>query len=584
MVDNLRSAVLQHLVGSAPVFNPKYADFARHWGFQISACNVRSPAEKGRVENAVGYVKKNFLAGLELPDFAALASAARLWVDTVADVRIHAATHERPIDRFEDERAHLQRLNPTGFDLGRISLVRASATCRVALESNHYSVPPLLAGQRLTLKAYPDRVCVYHQDRLVARHPRSMDRHRDIEDPEHVRALQAQRASAREQRLMVQWLALSPRAAGLRARDWRPSASTRAGISARSSRWPRCMAREAVARAIDDGLELQAFSAEYIANILAARRRSRRASPRRCNSRAAPTCSSWTCPSRICPSTTVNKEPIMSHRRHDIARQNGGATEPEDNALCAQLSALNLPFIREQHQALAQTAVDKHWSHLDYLGELAAGETAARDDRRVQRRIKDARFPVLKTLDQFDWNWPTRINRLQVQNLFHLDFVAKNGNVVFISATGLGKSHLMTALGHAACLRGHSVLFTGAIDIINTLAAAQAVLGGLKRAMDRYVKPAASCASTNSATCPIDKFGADCLFQILSHRYERGATLIDHEPRLQAVGQHLQQRQRAHLGAARPPAAPRRNRLDRGQELPHQGSGRRLNRPQIQTG
>jgi transposase len=273
MVDNLRSAVLQHLVGSAPVFNPKYADFARHWGFQISACNVRSPAEKGRVENAVGYVKKNFLAGLELPDFAALAPAARLWVDTVADVRIHAATHERPIDRFEGERQHLQRLNPTSFDLGRISLVRASATCRVALESNHYSVPPQFAGQRLTLKAYPDRVCVYHQDRLVARHPRSMERHRDFEDPEHVRALQAQRTSAREQRLMMQWLALSPRAAAY-AQGLEAKRANARGHIRKIVALAEIHGREAVARAIDDGLELQAFSAEYIANIVAARRRS----------------------------------------------------------------------------------------------------------------------------------------------------------------------------------------------------------------------------------------------------------------------------------------------------------------------
>ena len=70
MVDNLKSAVLQRLVGVAPVFNPKYLDFSRHWGFQISACNVRAGNEKGRVENGVGYVKKNLLAGLELPDFA----------------------------------------------------------------------------------------------------------------------------------------------------------------------------------------------------------------------------------------------------------------------------------------------------------------------------------------------------------------------------------------------------------------------------------------------------------------------------------------------------------------------------------
>jgi DNA replication protein DnaC len=192
--------------------------------------------------------------------------------------------------------------------------------------------------------------------------------------------------------------------------------------------------------------------------------------------------------------------------------------------LRSQLSALNLPFMLENYQAFAQSAADKHWSHLDYLTELLGGEASARDDRRVQRCIKQARFPVLKTLDQFDWNWPTKINRLLIQNLFHLDFVAKNANVVFISGTGLGKSHLMTALGHAACLRGHSVLFTGAVDIINSMAAAQAS-GGMKQTLNHYIKPRVLCID-ELGYLPIDKFGADCLFQIISHRYERGATLL----------------------------------------------------------
>jgi DNA replication protein DnaC len=151
---------------------------------------------------------------------------------------------------------------------------------------------------------------------------------------------------------------------------------------------------------------------------------------------------------------------------------------PDADALHSHMGALNLPFMLEHHQVYAQSAADKSWSHLQYLTELINGEAAAQADRRVQRCINLARFPVLKTLDQFDWNWPTKINRLLIQNLFHLDFVKQRGNVVFISGTGLGKSHLMTALGHAACQSGHSVLFTGAVEIINTLAAAQAS-GGL---------------------------------------------------------------------------------------------------------
>ena len=197
---------------------------------------------------------------------------------------------------------------------------------------------------------------------------------------------------------------------------------------------------------------------------------------------------------------------------------------PDLDVVRKHLDVLKLPFMLQNHQTLAQAAVDKHWSHLEYLTELISGEAQAREDRRVARCIQQARFPVLKTLDQFDWNWPTKINRLLIQNLFHLDFVKQRANVVFVSGTGLGKSHLMTALGHAACQRGHSVLFSGAIEIINTLTEAHAS-GSIKRALNHYIKPEVLCID-ELGYLPIDKFGADCLFQILSHRYERGATLI----------------------------------------------------------
>src|ERR1035437_6145119 len=272
MVDNLKSAVLQRLIGLAPVFNPKYLDFSRHWGFEIKPCNVRSGNEKGRVENGVGYVKKNFLAGLELPDFAAMQPAATLWMDTVANVRMHESTHQRPIDRFEEERAHLKRPSPAGFDLARVRTVSATKQFRVPLESNPYSVPARYAGHRLTLKAYADRVCIYDHEQLVVRHPRSMDRHKDIEDPEHQRQLLVQRKSAREQRLVVQFLAISARGAayryGLETHHFNARAHLRKIVAL-----VELHGKEAVARALDDGLELQAFSAEYVAHILSARRR-----------------------------------------------------------------------------------------------------------------------------------------------------------------------------------------------------------------------------------------------------------------------------------------------------------------------
>jgi transposase len=272
MIDNLRSAVLSRLVGEAPVFNPRYLDFARHWGFTISPCNVGKGNEKGRVENGVGYVKKNFLNGLDLLDFSAVNPAAQLWLDTIANVRMHGETHRRPLDLFKEEQPHLRPLNPTAYDIGRIQSQRASPQFRVALDSNHYSVPAEFANQRVTMKAYPDRVCIYHQDQLIARHVRSYDRHKDIEDADHPKALLAQRRNAREQRLLQQFLSLSRHAPayveGLEQRRANPRHHLRKIVAL-----SEIYGVDALDRAIQDGIAFAAYSCEYIANILEMRAR-----------------------------------------------------------------------------------------------------------------------------------------------------------------------------------------------------------------------------------------------------------------------------------------------------------------------
>ena len=137
------------------------------------------------------------------------------------------------------------------------------------------------------------------------------------------------------------------------------------------------------------------------------------------------------------------------------------------------LAYLKLGFIAEQYAALAKQAAHKAWSHVDYLARLLEGEANVRRDRATKSRIRLARFPVIKTLEQFRWDWPTRINRLQVQNHFHLEFINDKANLILLGGVGLGKTHLATALGYTACLKGHSVLFASAIDVINTLAAAR---------------------------------------------------------------------------------------------------------------
>ena len=189
-----------------------------------------------------------------------------------------------------------------------------------------------------------------------------------------------------------------------------------------------------------------------------------------------------------------------------------------------QLLYLKLPFMRENHMALAETASKERWSHHDYLQALIRGETAIRKDKAVQRRIAAARFPVVKTLDQFSWTWPKKINRELIQHLSALHFLEKNANLIFLGGVGLGKTHLSTAIGYNACLKGYTVLFTTAIDVINALIAAHAA-GRLQQELKKYLKPSLLILD-ELGYLPIDKAGADMLFQVISHRYERGSMII----------------------------------------------------------
>jgi DNA replication protein DnaC len=195
---------------------------------------------------------------------------------------------------------------------------------------------------------------------------------------------------------------------------------------------------------------------------------------------------------------------------------------PDD--LRRQLQFLKLPFILEHFEELAQKAAAEPWSHVEYLARLIEGEAALRQDRARQRRIKQARFPVLKTLPQFDFTWPAKINRPQVQNLFRLKFIEDKANAILIGGVGLGKTHLAIALGWAACQAGPRVRFATAIDIINSLSAAQKA-GRLDKELKQYTRPELLIID-ELGYLPVDKRGADLLFQIISHRYERGSIVL----------------------------------------------------------
>ena len=194
------------------------------------------------------------------------------------------------------------------------------------------------------------------------------------------------------------------------------------------------------------------------------------------------------------------------------------------NPLPTYLEYLRLGYLAENYEPLAKQAAEKRWPHADYLQRLLEGEYLRRQERALARRVHAARFPVLKTLDRFRWDWPAKINELQVKNLFRLGFVEQKTNALFVAGCGLGKTHLGIALGYEACQRGYSVLFTTAVDALNNLVAAHAAQR-LKTELKKYLSPQLLVID-ELGYLPLDKIGADLIFQIISQRYERGSIVL----------------------------------------------------------
>ena len=123
-----------------------------------------------------------------------------------------------------------------------------------------------------------------------------------------------------------------------------------------------------------------------------------------------------------------------------MAEPHDTQTPPEQlGTVDPHLAYLKLGFIAEPYAALATQAAHTGWSHVDYLATLVEGQAHVRRDRATKSRMRLARFPVIKTLEQFRWDWPTRINRLQVQNHFRLAFIKDKVNLIFLGGVGLGK-------------------------------------------------------------------------------------------------------------------------------------------------
>lgn len=168
------------------IWNGTFRAFADYWGFEPRLCQPYRAMTKGKVESGVKYLKRNFLPGRTFIDIVDLQAQLDEWNTTIADVRIHGTTHERPLERFERERSSLI---PTAGQPSFLTDVRWSRMVAsdylVSLDTHRYSVPFTLIGQAVEVERHSGEVWIFHRGALVAQHPELCGRHQLSIDPAH---------------------------------------------------------------------------------------------------------------------------------------------------------------------------------------------------------------------------------------------------------------------------------------------------------------------------------------------------------------------------------------------------------------
>jgi transposase len=273
--DNLKAAVLNGS-GRAACFHPEFLALCGYFCLQPIACERRDPESKGITEDGVRSVKNNALAGRddELTCFDGYLSLAPLWRDQVANVRIHETTRERPIDRFGRERARLRPLPAIPFDTDEVVPAIVTPHARIKFDGNRYSTPPQLTRRPVTIRASRDDVRVLHEGQVVAQHIRSYQRGQLIVLADHRTAALTLRRRARATALEQAFDALGPEARQfhlcLRSQPVKTGAHLRRLLGL-----AQLYGAAEVLAAISQALELAAYDAAYVENLLLAQRRRR---------------------------------------------------------------------------------------------------------------------------------------------------------------------------------------------------------------------------------------------------------------------------------------------------------------------
>lgn len=192
--------------------------------------------------------------------------------------------------------------------------------------------------------------------------------------------------------------------------------------------------------------------------------------------------------------------------------------------LTDQLTALGLRATAAHLDDIVALATKRRWSPLQLLEHLAETEQRERTQRSLERRLAASRIGRFTPMADFDWNWPTRIDRAAVETALRLDFLTEANNLILCAAQGLGKTMVAQNVAHAAVLAGHHVLFTTAAQLLLDLGSQESARSLARRL--RFYATRGLLVVDEIGYLSYDSRAADLLFQVVSRRYERRSLVL----------------------------------------------------------
>ena len=413
--------------------------------------------------------------------------------------------HDQTVgERLERDRAVLQRL--IAYDACDKRPGRVSSLSLVRYRGTDYSVPTRFGHCEVLVRGYVHEVVISCAAEVIARHPRSYEQEDFVFDPLHYLSLLEQKTNG--------WIRRLPWPAGCCRRCSAISAAylKRGWAKPGSGNTSRCWANQSfslddVRAAISEALERGVIGFDAVKHLVL------------CRIEAAATLEPAGPSLSAARRGGNNLGPLV----HDP--EGGSAMSDTPQLLLAHhLKALKLPtFLREYDKQARQCAAEGV-DHVRYLVRLTELELIDRERRMVERRIRMAKFPAVKSLDSFDFKAMPSLNKMMVLELARCEYIERRENVIALGNSGTGKTHIALGLGLAACQKGLTVGFITAAALVHELIEARD-----EKRLLRFQKQLAKyklLIIDELGFVPLSKTGAELLFEVFSQRYEGGSTLV----------------------------------------------------------